>query len=262
MKKKLLTAIALSIAAVALVAASILGTIAYLTASSAVSNVFTVGDVNITMFETKVDTSGVPVSPKVEVDTNSYHLMPGATYTKDPTIRILSKFESDEMYLFVKSSNQIREIEAANVENPAADAPKSMRQQMEDNGWIQLVKSGDGIEIVWVYGTRAADGTITPTPVNPTTKQVRGDSTIGPEGEIRLCENFTIDKNVKNISLYGAAKVSFTAFAIQTTGLDTAADAWEAIKATYPYEGGILNPVNPYDLTMGAYEKVPTKNED
>ena len=59
MKKKLLTAMILTLAAVALVVATVFTTIAYLTASSAVSNTFTVGNVAITMFETKVDENGV-----------------------------------------------------------------------------------------------------------------------------------------------------------------------------------------------------------
>jgi predicted ribosomally synthesized peptide with SipW-like signal peptide len=105
MKKKFWSAIVLTLAAVALVVSSVLVTVAYLTASSGVSNVFTVGNVSITMFETKVDADGEPVKPYTEVDANSYHLMPGKTYTKDPTIRITSKLEHDSMFLFVKSNN-------------------------------------------------------------------------------------------------------------------------------------------------------------
>ena len=107
MKKKLLTALALTMAAVTLVVCSVWATVAYLTASSGVSNVFTVGDVSITMFETKVNSDGTPVEPREEVDANSYHLLPNKKYTKDPTIRINSKLKDDEMFLYVKSSNLV-----------------------------------------------------------------------------------------------------------------------------------------------------------
>lgn len=247
MKKKLLTATVLTLCAVALVVSSVLVTIAYLTASSGVSNVFTVGNVSITMYETQVDSNGVPVKPYKAVDANSYHLVPEKTYVKDPTIKVTSLLEQDEMYLYVKTSNQIRKAEAGNQPDADENTPLSMRQQMINNGWVEYVRSGDGVEIVWVYGTRDPEtGVITPTAVNPTKTQVRGDRSIGPAGEFRLCEEFTIHKDAK-VELYGAASVNFTAFAIQTSGLDTVQKAWDGIKQTYPYDCGIVNPVNPYN---------------
>lgn len=242
MKKKLLTALALTMAAVTLVVCSVWATVAYLTASSGVSNVFTVGDVSITMFETKVNSDGTPVEPREEVDANSYHLLPNKKYTKDPTIRINSKLKDDEMFLYVKSSNQIRKAESGNN----GGSEPTMRKQMEANGWVEYVMSGDGVEIVWVYGTRNVEtGEITPIPVNPTSVQTRGDSTTGPKGEIRLCESFTIHEDA-TVSLYGAASVNFTAFAIQTSGIETVQAGWDGIKQTFPFDCGIVNPINPY----------------
>ncbi|MBE6762071.1 MAG: hypothetical protein E7551_07260 [Ruminococcaceae bacterium] len=250
MKKKFLTAALLTFAALTLVVVTVFVTVAYLTASSAVSNVFTVGDVSITMYETKVDANGTAVTPYTEVDTNSYHLVPDKTYLKDPTIRITSKLAEDEMYLFVKSSNQIRKIEAGNQADATNDEKAtSMRAQMEANGWVEYVRSGDGIEIVWVYGTRdTATGVITPTAVGPDDKQILKNGNEGPKqaGDFVLCNEFTVAHDA-NVSLYAAAKVNFTAFAIQTTGVETIQKAWEAIKTTFPYEGGIINPVNPYN---------------
>ena len=258
MKKKLWTSAILVLAAVALVTASVFATVAYLTASSGVSNVFTVGNVSITMFESKVDADGVKIVPNQEVDANSYHLVPDKTYVKDPTIRITSLLQQDEMYLFVKSSNQIRKAEDGNN----GGTHPTMRQQMEKNGWVEFVMSGDGVEIVWVYGTRDPEsGVITPIPVNPTYIQTRGDGTQGPKGEIQLCYEFTIHKDAV-VSLYGAAAVNFTAFAIQKSGIDSALEAWEAIKSSYPYDCGIVNPVNPYNgSTTNPYDPVPKETE-
>lgn len=259
MKKKILTASLLLLCAVALVATSVLTTVALLTSSSGVSNVFTVGDVKISMYESKVNSAGERVNANgtvlgageepVKVDTNSYHLIPGETYVKDPTIYINSG-EMDDMYLFVKSTNMIRSAEAGNYSDRTASTPKAMREQMLANGWVEFVRSGDGIEIVWVYGTRNADGVITPTPVNKATKQ-NADATAG---EFRLCDSFTVYQHA-DVSLYGAASVTFTGFAIQkngftgddSTGQALTKAAWEAIKGSFPYNTGIVAPVNPYD---------------
>ena len=292
MKKKLLTACLLVVCAVALVVGSVLTTIALLTSSSGVSNVFTVGNISIDMKESTVNSDGKLVNASgeelngsngdvVKVDTNSYHLLPGKTYIKDPTITVTS--ETDKMYLFVKSANLIRRAEAGNYndrvrdDDPAtADTPLSMREQMEKYGWVEYVRSGDGTEIVWVYGTRdKATGKITPEVVTKATKQrINGEeSDTAPAGELRLCDNFTIHGNV-DVSVYGAAHVTFTAFAVQTTGFDGAdtADshaltkaAWTAVKNSFPYQCGIVNPVNPYNTTLqneDAYTEVANEVAD
>ena len=278
MKKKLLTAALLTFCAIALVVSSVLTTIALLTSSSGVSNVFTVGDVKISMYETKVNSKGQPINANgeviaekggapIKVDTNSYHLIPGETYTKDPTIYINSG-ELDDMYLFVKSTNMIRSAEAGNYNDRKRDSngnktdsthtPLSMREQMLEYGWVEFVRSGDGVEIVWVYGTRDANGVITPTPVNSTTIQKKNGVDRDVAGEFRLCDNFTVYEHAQ-VSLYGAASVTFTGFAIQKTGFtgdslqgqDLTKAAWDAIKASFPYNTGIVAPVNPYSGKSG-----------
>ena len=274
MKKKVLTASLLAICAIALVVASVLTTIALLTSSASVSNVFTIGEVRISMYETKVNSEGKPVNASgvviakdsdeiLKVDTNSYHLIPGRSYTKDPTIYINST-EQDDMYLFVKSSNMIRSAEAANFNDKNENTPKSMREQMIANGWVEFVRSGDGVEIVWVYGTRdVATGKITPTPVNKGTYQKRSGVDATVAGEFRLCESFTLHKNV-DVNPYGAASVTFTAFAVQEGEFTTTGDphaltteAWTAIKESFPYNTGIINPINPYKSDVDAYVAVP-----
>ena len=258
MKKKLLTAGVLLMAAVILVAATVYTTIAYLSASSAVSNTFTVGSVAIDMWETQVDQYGVPVGT-AKVKTNSYHLVAGGEYTKDPTIEITSNFESDNMYLFVKSRNDIRNIEEANQKEPVAGAKLSMRQQMEANGWVQLLTSGDGKDIIWVYGKRLNDGTIVPTPVNKSIAQPRFDGTTGPAGQFQLCQYFKIEASLTDLSAHNSSMVDFKAFAIQTAGITSAKQGWEAIKDAYENVASIVDPQNPYDSDLkgeDAYKPV------
>jgi len=81
-------ALLLTLCAVLLVTASVLGTMAFLTSTASVENTFTVGSVKITLDEAKVTTDGKPVEGAARVAANSYKLMPGHTYTKDPTIHV------------------------------------------------------------------------------------------------------------------------------------------------------------------------------
>ena len=88
-------ALLLTLCAVLLVAASVLGTMAYLTSTAKVENTFTIGKVEITLDETDVTN---PNGPRVKA--NSYKLMPGTTYTKDPTVTV--KAGSEESYVRMK----------------------------------------------------------------------------------------------------------------------------------------------------------------
>lgn len=93
-------ALLLTLCAVLLVAASVLGTMAYLTSTDTVTNTFTVGKVEIKLDEAKVTADGIPVEGAARVTENSYKLMPGNTYTKDPTVTV--KAGSEESYVRMK----------------------------------------------------------------------------------------------------------------------------------------------------------------
>lgn len=107
-------ALLLALCAVLLVAASVFGTMAYLTSTDEVKNTFTVGQVSIKLDEAKVNGDGKPVDKdgmvvtelaKAErVEGNSYKLVPGHTYTKDPTVTVLEGSEESYVRLLVKVS--------------------------------------------------------------------------------------------------------------------------------------------------------------
>ena len=65
------------------------------------TNTFTVGKVEIKLDEAKVTADGIPVEGAARVTANSYKLMPGTTYTKDPTVTVL-KAGSEESYVRMK----------------------------------------------------------------------------------------------------------------------------------------------------------------
>lgn len=97
MKKKILVACLCVALAVLTVAGT---TLAYLTSKDTVTNTFTVGNVKITMDEAKVTTDGTPVVGADRVKANDYKLMPGHTYTKDPTVTVVKG--SEEAYVRLK----------------------------------------------------------------------------------------------------------------------------------------------------------------
>lgn len=87
----------LALCAVLLVSATIMGTMAYLTSTKTVTNTFTVGNVAIKLDEldiTKDDGSRTETG-------NAYHLLPGQTYTKDPTVTVLSGSEKSYVKMTV-----------------------------------------------------------------------------------------------------------------------------------------------------------------
>lgn len=108
-------ALLLTLCAVLLIAASVLGTMAYLTSTAKVENTFTIGKVEIKLDETDVTN---PTGPRVTA--NSYKLMPGTTYTKDPTVTV--KAGSEESYVRMKVTfNNAAEIIALCTDPKFAD---------------------------------------------------------------------------------------------------------------------------------------------
>ena len=93
-------ALLLSLCAVLLVAATVFTTVAYLTSKDDVKNTFTIGKVNIKLDEAKVDETGNAIEGADRVKENSYKLLPGHTYTKDPTVTVLKG--SEEAYVRMK----------------------------------------------------------------------------------------------------------------------------------------------------------------
>ena len=133
MKKRTL---ALILALVLVFGAAVGGTIAYLTSNDSVTNTFTVGKVEITLDEAKVDAYGVADTTADRVKANSYKLIPGHTYTKDPTIHVAAG--SEDCWLFAKIENNLST--AATLTMVA--------------GWTEI----DSTNHVWAYNTKVSAG--------------------------------------------------------------------------------------------------------
>lgn len=191
MKAKTKTkAMVLSLCAVLLVAVSVFSTIAFLKSSDSVKNTFTVGKVAITLDEVKVNEYGAADTPATRVKENTYKLIPGHEYTKDPTVHFAA--DSEESYLFVKVENGISAIEA----------DTKIEAQILANGWTNL----DGVAgVYW--------------------KKVDANTT-GAAVDYAVFGSFTL-VNDADVSSYANAEINVTAYAIQAAGFTDAAGAWE-----------------------------------
>ena len=103
MKKKIVAlCLCIALAVVAIGGA----TLAYFTDTTKnVTNTFTVGKVNIDLWEnqydaTKNELTSVKLSGKTSTVGNAYHIVPGVTLPKNPTVEV--KAGSDACWLFVK----------------------------------------------------------------------------------------------------------------------------------------------------------------
>lgn len=110
--RKLRKALLMISCALALVAISVGATLAYLTDTEAVTNVFTVGQVHIKLDEEKTDANGEALTTSERTDEgNSYKLMPGHTYIKDPTVTVLAN-SSDAYVRMLVTVNNIADLKA------------------------------------------------------------------------------------------------------------------------------------------------------
>ena len=185
MKKTLTIILAFAL----VIAMSVAGTVAYLTSQDSVTNTFTVGKVAITLDEAKVDANGAAVTPEERVKTNSYKLIPGHAYTKDPIIHVDAN--SEKCWLFVKVENGISEIE---------DSANTIAAQLTANGWSAVTGADD----VYAYEQSVAGGT-----------------------DVPVFGSFKIAGNAA-VADYANAKVVVTAYAVQADGFEDAAAAWTA----------------------------------
>lgn len=142
-------ALLLTLCAVLLVAASVLGTMAYLTSSAEVKNTFTVGKVEIKLDEAKVNADGIPVEGADRVTANSYKLMPGTTYTKDPTVTVLNGSEDSYVRMKVTFNNATEIIALCTDPEYAGDGPTGVENAFPLIRMVKFVETNaakwDGI---------------------------------------------------------------------------------------------------------------------
>ena len=126
---------------VLLVVGTVMGTLAYLTDSKEVVNTFTVGDVEIKVDETDVNPDGTPIPGADRVEGNEYHLIPGQTYMKDPTMTVIKGSEEAyvRMMVTINCISELRAIFGADF------LPHEFIEGKDSNIWIyeSTTENGD-----------------------------------------------------------------------------------------------------------------------
>lgn len=205
--------------ALLLVAASVFGTMAYLTSTDKVTNTFTVGKVKITLDEAKVGTDGKALtgSDAARVQTNSYKLMPGHTYTKDPTVTVEAGSEA----------SYVRQMVTVTFDKVLTDA--QLATQLDgiftgyDANWVRNdkkveTKTKDGAKYtVITYEYRYKDKVAATTTDSKLPALFTG---------IKVPETWTND----DLAALGNIEINIVAHAIQADGFDNADDAWAKFK--------------------------------
>lgn len=200
--------------ALLLVAASVFGTMAYLTSTDTVTNTFTVGKVNIKLDEAKANPDGSLVEGAARVKANSYKLLPGHTYNKDPMVTVLSGSESSYVKMTVTFSK-------AN-ELDAIFAPDGANLTSIFNGY-------DAAN--WTAKGNTKDVT-----ANTRTYEFWYKEAVGaPTGDVALdalFDSITVPGEItkEQLATIEGMTITVNAYAIQADGFANADAAWKAFK--------------------------------
>lgn len=242
MMKNKSKALLMTLCAVLLVAASVLGTMAYLTSTDEVENTFTVGNVKITLDEAKVNADGT-VNGNERVKGNEYKLMPGHTYVKDPTVTVKAPSVDSYVRMKVTFNNAAAIVALCTDPEYADDGPTGVENAyplihmvnfVEANAakWDGIipdnmveteemlanakyfVKSGDTLTYYFYY------------------KEKVGAPTADNQLAV-LFDSITVPEWVTGEQLAGlnGFKISVVAEAIQADGFGTADEAWTMFAA-------------------------------
>lgn len=208
--KKSAKVISLMLAAALLVTATVFGTMAYLTSEDQVVNTFTAGSVAIKLDEAKANPDGTLVDGADRVKSNSYHLLPGHIYNKDPMVTVLKG--SEESY--IKMTMTISEADALDeIFTPDGTGFLSVLGGYDETNWINK-----GSEVDTTGNTR-------------TFTFWYKEIVAAPDGDIQLDALFDTIKVPDELTNEQLAKlqnmtITLNAYAIQADGFASAEDAW------------------------------------
>ena len=209
MKKKILVACL----CVALAVLTIAGTtLAYLTSQETVTNPFTVGKVAIKLDEAKANADGTLVPNADRVKENSYKLIPGHTYNKDPMVTVLKGSESSYIKMTV-TFTKAAELDA--IFAPTGADLTSIFNGYDSTNWIYKGNTEDTTANTRTYEFWYKEAVAAPT------ADVALDALFD---QIKAPDSLTNSdlNNLKDL------KITVNAYAIQADGFATAEAAWAA----------------------------------
>lgn len=202
----------LALCAVLLVAVSVFGTLAYLTDTSTVVNTFTVGKVKLKLDEAVVDQTGTPTGGRTEGG-NEYHLIPGETYTKDPTVTVLKGSEESYVRMLVTFSCA-SELDA--IFAPSGAVLTDIFNGYDATTWVYTAEERNAQENTITYEFRYKE-----------TVKADADSDLAL---VALFDSITVPQDLTGEQLETIAdmEISVEAHAIQAAGFADADEAWTA----------------------------------
>ena len=238
-------ALLLTLCAVLLVAASVLGTMAYLTSTDSVENTFTVGKVSIKLDEAKVDADGKAVTPAERVKGNEYKLMPGHTYTKDPTVTVEKGSESSYVRMKVTFNNAAQIIALCTDPEFAEDGPTGVENAFPLIRMVDFVEANavkwDGIIPDNMVDTEEMLGNAKYFVYDETNDTLTyyfyyTETVAASDADVKLAtlfDSITVPEWVTGDQLAALVnfKISIVAEAIQADGFDNADAAWAEFAA-------------------------------
>ncbi len=230
MKKRNKVAL-LSMSAVLLVAASVMGTMAYLTDKDSVENTFTVGKVQLTLdeFDYDYDTDTNPgdsfeLNGEKRDKSNVYHLLPGMSYKKDPTVTVLDNSEDAyvRMMVEVEGLDKLKEV-FKDSKYYAGDVflLQTLTPDWNDEAWPYYAFHSDTNTYEFRYKEVVSGGSDEDTPDNRLEPLFALITVPG--------EDVTND-NIKNLE---EVSIKVTAHAIQAAGFEDSDTAWAAFDQAY-----------------------------
>ena len=205
--KKTLTVI---IALVLVVVMSVAGTVAYLTSSDTVTNTFSVGNVQIKLDEAQAKADGTLIEGAERVKANSYKLLPGHTYAKDPMVTVLNGSESSYIKMTVTFS-KANELDA--IFDPDGATLTTIFNGYDISNWTYKGNTKNAAENTRTY------------------EFWYKEAVAAPDGNVALdalFDSITVPGSITNEQLATIEGMTITvnAYAIQADGFTDAADAW------------------------------------
>ena len=213
MKKKAIVAV---VALVLVLCCAMGGTLAWLVDSTTeVKNTFTYGDINISLWEHKLNDDGLTLSTEVftETEQTGFKMIPGNKIEKDPTVTV--KAGSEACWLFVKVE------ESDNFDNfmtyAIADGWK-LYDTTTTGSDIQTDNTTDDTYVIY----REVDAN---TANAGTSYQVLAGKEEYQNGYVTVNDAVT-KKMFAALTEATRPTLTFTAYAVQSDNVTTVADAW------------------------------------
>lgn len=208
-------AMLMTLCAIILVVATVFGTMAYLTSTDTVENTFTVGNVAIKLDEAKVGTDGKALTgaDATRVKENSYKLLPGHVYDKDPTVTVLANSEESYVKMTV-TVNKANELDA--IFAPGGADLTSIFGGYDNTNWIAKgsTKDADNNRTYEFWYKETVSAGAADVALDALFDSITVPGTITKE-QLATIEGMTITVN---------------AYAIQADGFANADAAWEAFE--------------------------------